>query len=160
MLELMHSRNMVEVPYKVRRFRRMGAGPLAVINQLLHPLTCYVTDVEVQVFNRLNLRDVRSMRLLDLRRPFEYVRIKTHTADVGELPRCSGALLQSLGLRLRLLRPFILSILNFFNSTGPNDNTGRSPCPPAIVLVDVNVSTEPRCHTWLTLDHTTYLVTT
>ena len=52
----------------------------------------------MQVFNCSNLRDVHSMRLLDLRRSFDDVHIKTHTAYIDGLLRCSGVLLQSLEL--------------------------------------------------------------
>ena len=68
----------------------------------LTALWCNVTDGIVQVFNCLHYA------ILDLRRSFDDVHIKTHTAYIGGLLRCSGALLQSLGVRHCSLRSLVL----------------------------------------------------
>ena len=57
--------------------------PLTIFNQMLHPFRWNVTDCVVQIFNGLQIWDVRSVCLLDLRRSLENVHIKD-SAQVGE----------------------------------------------------------------------------
>ena len=118
--------------------------PLPILDKVLHPLRRDVTESIVKVFNSLYLRDIRGMRLLYLRRSAEYVHCITYTAHVGGHSLCSSFLLQSLGLRPRLLSLFLFS----FTSASLSTLSGQPDMLSSLVVPQpdsVAVLLDPNC---------------